>query len=382
MKNIKTLWAAGVKAVMAAAIITPALTSCLSDGDNSYASYAGQSGLVYANSSTVSIYFQISSNWTLTNSDSWITFNKKSGTGPSIVSLPADVKLNKTGEARNAIFNISGEDGKYINASVTQWATRGDGSLGTAPLVSRISGSDGSVISISYDSYERPYSMDIKKGDDTHRAYRITYPSFLNERDTVMTVSVTGDDLPANPGISGVCDCGWQPTYQLKSTDGNNYFKWTYNGNSLAYSSYISTSYHFGDLTNEQSVAISGLKSGDSPITHSAIKTTYKNTDLALTEATYTVDLGKYDESSKTDERTLNQNQSVDVNQLIFGLDRMNPYQLLGFARFARCGYVYKTLTKGNDKYTVSTTLNADKSVNTMTVTDPQGTTVTYTFEY
>ena len=77
-----------------------------------------------------------------------------------------------------------------------------------------------------------------------------------------------------------------------------------------------------------------------------------------------------------------NRCQSVDVNQLLLGVEECNPYQLIALFRDARCSYIIAEAATANGKYVVETTLNADKSVNTMTVTDKDGGKVKYTFIY
>ena len=82
---------------------------------------------------------------------------------------------------------------------------------------------------------------------------------------------------------------------------------------------------------------------------------------------------------SKADNRC----QSVDVNQLLFGAEGCDPYQLLSLFRFTRSTSIVSH-TEGRtpaDNIIVSTTLNADKSVSTMTVVR-QGEEITYTLEY
>ena len=82
-----------------------------------------------------------------------------------------------------------------------------------------------------------------------------------------------------------------------------------------------------------------------------------------------------------------NRKQTVDANQLIFGVERMNPFMLLGFYRYARCSYLYEkaedTSSQNKLSYIVKYTRNTgDESVNTMTVEREDGSSVTYTFEY
>jgi hypothetical protein len=70
------------------------------------------------------------------------------------------------------------------------------------------------------------------------------------------------------------------------------------------------------------------------------------------------------------------------VNQLIEGVSQCNPYLLLSMMKFARFTNVVETAKGRFNSYVVKTTQNSNGAVQTMTVSDKSGQTITYTFEY
>ncbi|MBQ9356410.1 MAG: hypothetical protein IJT98_03880 [Prevotella sp.] len=86
-----------------------------------------------------------------------------------------------------------------------------------------------------------------------------------------------------------------------------------------------------------------------------------------------------------------NRHQSVDANQIVFGAEQCDPYQLLSLFRYTRStSIVSKIEHLGDQTYDVTVKLNADNSVAEMTVRQtqywlgapPTVTDITYTFEY
>ena len=95
------------------------------------------------------------------------------GNGQCHILYPRSFEQNRTGAERSAAFKINDTrtDDAYINFSLYQYATRGDGSLGNASLVSSIVGETkdaggriigNSSIDITYDRVCRPLSLVIK----------------------------------------------------------------------------------------------------------------------------------------------------------------------------------------------------------------------------
>jgi hypothetical protein len=78
-----------------------------------------------------------------------------------------------------------------------------------------------------------------------------------------------------------------------------------------------------------------------------------------------------------------NRCQSLDVNQLLLGVDRCNPFMLLSFFRMARNTSIFSSVeVTGGQPYVLTTELNADKSVKMLTVKHEGWDDVTYDFEY
>ena len=78
-----------------------------------------------------------------------------------------------------------------------------------------------------------------------------------------------------------------------------------------------------------------------------------------------------------------NRYQTVDVNQLLLGMENCEPLQLLSMFRLCRSTSIVKRATSGSDVIDVTTELNADHSVKRMVVKDSRkGSEVTYDFEY
>ena len=373
MKTFNVI-ANSAKMVLAATTVTVALTSCLGEADNSYA-YVQQSTLCYANSKAFNVAFQISSNWQLSKgSDAdWITLDPfySFGKGPSMGSIPVLVSPNATGKARVATMNITGADGKSNLAQVLQYATKGDGSLYNARNVMSIEGSDGSKIELGYDPETRvPYYCKITKNDKVLDKIIVDYLPRYSDTTRVMRMSV--NDIPFTTKV----DYGYQPFKALVSDENKESVDYTINS---SYSQITVKRNDGMDNANIQTFNTSGwITSGwlhaDTISSFTRMIIGYKYEGKNVEES---LDL-------KHTERISNRNQSIDANQLIFGVERMNPFIFLGFYRYARCPFVFESAESVDKKYTyaVSCTLNTDKSINTLTVGREDGSSVTYTFEY
>ena len=83
-----------------------------------------------------------------------------------------------------------------------------------------------------------------------------------------------------------------------------------------------------------------------------------------------------------------NRRQSVDVNQLIFGTEQCDPYQLLSLFRYTRNTSIVREMSNGDDGYEVEVELNANHSVSKMRIMRKSNgvslpdTPLEYTFEY
>ena len=76
-----------------------------------------------------------------------------------------------------------------------------------------------------------------------------------------------------------------------------------------------------------------------------------------------------------------NRYQSVDVNQLLLGVEECNPYLLASLFRYTRNTYIISEAKNDEEQITVYTALNNDKSVSALRVTRGSET-ITYTFNY
>lgn len=376
MKTFKSFFNGSLKAILAAAVVTPMMTSCLGDGENTYGYNYGTTDYVYANTPSVLIAFQISgATWTLakTETAAWYDFGLSTGSGPFAGYVPVSFSYNNTGSARSSYYKVTSSDGTTFNGAIYQGATRGDGSLGSAPLVRRITGTDGTVMSFTYTSdYQLPATMIATKNGSTLYSYVFSYST----ADTTLYIRNT----QLNTVLSGKYNTAWAPSGTMLSA--NDTVTWSYSGNSIGASTRFTVERRQADgVTSSISSVNSGLSDIDTEIVHRSIIINDCNSAGTEFSKTMSVTLG-----ASSTEYVSNQNQNIDVNQLVFGFDHCNPYMLLGYYRWMRCGYVYKSLASAtssdSSSYTIETTLNSDKSVSTMTVTDVDGNAITYTFEY
>lgn len=358
----------GVKMVLAATTVSLAMTSCLNDGDTSYAYISGVSTDCYANSNTVYLVYQSSSAWQIQKgSDApWLTVSNASGQGPAMGSAVMTTEFNNTDKYRTATVSLTNADGKSSSAQLYQWGTRGDGSLGTAREVRRITGTDGSEITFLY-SNKRIASLNVSKNGKLIEHYMFSYPT-LADTARIMSVYMT----VAEKNLKTSVNFGWQPTTDIADDNKTELVTWTSTSSNNASVKWNENT----DRRNVQTVMLSGYENPDSELSNSQLKYSYSKDGIIVDE---------YFTISHT-EKMSNRKQTVDANQLIFGVERMNPFMLLGFYRYARCAYLYEkaedTSSQNKCTYTVKYTRNTDETVNTMTVEREDGSSVTYTFEY
>lgn len=364
MKTFK-IFANGTKTVLAALTMSLAMTSCLSDGDTSYAYISGVSSDCYANSNNAFLLIQSSSAWELKkgNDASWVSLDRTTGAGPVADVVYVGTEQNTTDKYRTATLSLQNADNRSSSGELYQWGTRGDGSLGTAKDVRKIEGSDGSEINLRYDIYHRIQSLVMKDGKGVTNNYIFSYPP-VSDTARVMSVVINGVMAKANVNF------GWQPQGDLVSDDKSEMVVWSSTGSSQVTVKRNETN----EGRNVQTVSLTGYQNPDSELSHVRLYYSYWDNGR-YAEKTFTVS----HEAKKS-----NRKQGVDVNQLVFGVEKMNPYIFLGFYRYTRCSYIYEKLedTVNNVKYTISNTLNADGSVETLTVALEGGNAITYTFTY
>lgn len=353
-----------LKAILAAVAIAPMLTACLDD-ETTGSGFAGLSATVsYANSTNGYISFASMGNWELrqTSGSSWCSPVLTSGQGNMMYGIPVTLTQNTTGSARSANFTLADIDDAdvYVNFVLRQYATRGDGTLGNAALVKTVTGDDGSDIAVTYDELCRPQTLNMSKNGTTLRSLTIYYSS----EDTTMTVNDGGS---MRHGVYGV---DYQPTSLTSETDTIGYVEQYSFGNSFAFN--IEERSRGGVYNAQSLLLVNQSLSPDSEHKADSLKYQHRYSD----GTTYTEKLGlSYSKMG-------NRSQSLDVNQLLLGIEECNPYALLSFYKYARNSWIISQAKSADGTYAVEATTNSDGSVATMTVTDKRGGKVTYQFGY
>lgn len=318
---------------------------------------------LYANTVSDSIILFSYGNWDITSEGlqpQWIDIPIKEGKGNRSYAFLVTFMENLTGEGRMASFKIQDTDhpGKaYSSFGYLQYATRGDGALGTAADVKRITGTDGSKIELTYDNLHRPTSVMMTKGESKLHNLSFSYD------DQEMTIHAGNDQIRVKCGNS------YQPGNLAMENDTMCYIAHRTLYLDLPYSELFSYvhSRHSGD-----NMAVTYKLHGQSLMPdslHNADSLTYYVNGEMIED--FAVDYSKMD----------NRCQSVDVNQLLLGIEHCDPYLLLGLYRYARNTSIISMAKKPNADIEVSTTLNTDKSVATLTVSR-HGEEIIYTFEY
>lgn len=367
MKTIKTL----LSLVLGAS----AMMGCLNNTDNYQAGFpllATKYTYRYANNTRDTLLIMSYGRWSLERTSSggeWCVPAIMQGNANTDYRVCFNFSQNSTGYQRSASFQIKDVEhanDAYANFSITQLATRGDGSLGNAPLVKKIAGTDGSLIEISYDEVCRPLTFKLSKNNTILNNLVFGY----NDTQDIMTVTINGGrQLKASYAndyqpIESLGDDGEKIAYREQD-----YFNLTHshyafniehrlgNGTYSGYSYLLESASHLlpDKLHNADSLRYTSGK--DKEVTETlAMKPTYSQND--------------------------NRCQSVDVNQLLLGVERCNPYMLLSLFRAARNTSIFDVVkVTGKPDIRFSTTLNGDKSVSELTVAQDNES-ITYTFTY
>ncbi len=366
MKTIKTILTMGLGAVLAA--------SCLSNDDPYNAGFvlvkpASGVSYLFANNTADSLVLFSYGDWAISNysgySNSWVTLPLKNGKGQNIYGMRVEMTQNTTGESRTALFSLddTSHPGDANSAfGFLQFATRGDGSLGNAADVKTITGSDGSKIGINYDEQHRPTSLTMVKNETSLYDLTIRY----NDRDSIMYVTENGIEMES------YFDNDYQPVILHSSTDTVTY--------STLYYSYIPISankafnYEHRRKDASRNICVRYLFPGNGV---SLSPDSLHNADtLSYFKETQLVRKLGFEYANQDNRR-----QSVDVNQLLLGIEECDPYLLLSFYRYCRNTSIVKRARDEKGEIAVQADLNADKSVNRLTVVN-DGETIVYTFEY
>lgn len=359
-------------------VLAAMVSSCLEDKGNyrtGFATLEAKSKLLYANNTSDSLYVMSYGPWKIIPKagSEWCRMSQMAGNGYVLYALGMNVGMNTTGQNRKAPFEIVDVEHPEtaISFQIQQIATRGDGSLGNAALVQRITSSDGYEANIEYDSKARPVKYVQTNPDGTTNRMTIAY----NETDGIMTVNNN------NSTITGTIDNSYQPLSLTSSTDTVGYFSQLYpNGMPISYNyvfNFVSHTVGKGYQAYSYLLGGDGHNSGQSlqpDSLHLADSLKYIRQWRDESER-YKEELGLF--YSQKDNRC----QSVDVNQLILGFAECQPMQLLSLFRFTRSTSILSEAKSKKGNIEVSTELNSDKSVRLMKVKRGAQET-TYTFEY
>ncbi len=349
------------------------MASCLTNDDSYRAGFQvvkPSSAYYYANNTSDSLVFWSYGSWTLDDcqgyDNSWITIPTRKGNGYTDYSQLMRFTQNTTGEGRLALFQLSDTNhpsDAHASLAFWQYATRGDGTLGNAADVKSITGTDGSKINLTYDEKHRPLTVVMTKDGNTLQNLSFEY----DDNGQQMTVNSRGIVQTSSYGNS----------YQPKSLIGP--------GDSLFlteqfYVSSVNSPYAFnfverfstGDYEAYGILQMKPCSNPDSVYVADSIRYQCKRSGV-IEQEFMALNYGQDD----------NRYQTVDVNQLILGVEHCNPYLLVSLYRLARSSRIVTSATfEQTDKnITVAARLNANKSVQQLSVTR-RGTTISYDFEY
>ena len=291
-------------------------TSCLSNDDPYNAGFffrkpAYVGNAFFANNLGDTISLMSYGSWTVTrqgtDNSSWCSFTTTSGNGNTLYTFPVTFEQNTTGAGRGVQLYFSDTDHPGdASASIVYWqyATRGDGTLGSAPDVKRITGSDGSLFELTYDGQHRPLLLRVTKDDALVHSLSI----FYNDRDSVLTVVDKSKTLTSSYAND------YQPQRLIGSGDTIAYSAQYYSNGmpasansafNLEHRTILGQNTYYAFLMSGQSLMPDSLHCADS-------------LRIATVTTGQTV-IGKYRlYYSENDNRC----QSVDVNQLIFGTEQ------------------------------------------------------------
>jgi hypothetical protein len=329
---------------------------------------------IYANTASDSVIVYCLGDWNVKSdlpATSWCSLDLMSGKGNAIYSFNARFDQNETGMPRVAQFTIYDKDHPteaYSSWRYLQYATRGDGSLGSAALVKTIKSSDGYEASISYDANARPVQFSLKDPEGrVGRRYSITYDEIASQL-RVQTPATT---------LEGEMDKGYQAERLYSQQDTMGYYSQYYaNGMPMSMNYAFSFKHVQSDLgTQAFSFLLNGQSLQPDSLHHADSLRYYRKWNSDSDRLVEKLQL-KY---SAKDNRC----QSVDVNQLLLGFGECDPMLLLSMFRYTRSTSILSEAVDANGRILVATELNHDKSVRRMTVTDERShTEVTYDFEY
>jgi hypothetical protein len=371
-----------IKSFLGIFAFTALVASCLSNEESYQAGFVVEcptgSGLnvYYANNDGDSLIFFGYGNWAIDDyqfdgvDNSWIDVTTKKGRGAVVYSQELKFLQNTTGQARYGGIRIYDTDHSDAYAPLVfyQYATRGDGSLGSAADVREISGTDGSLVELAYDELHRPLTVRITKDGATLQDLTIKY----SKMDSTMTVKDKAAEFSTKFGRD------FQPYLLGNGTDTVTYSTYYRTVDGYSYPVYANYVFNYRHVTATKNVLI----------THDFGE---KGVSLNSDSLRNVKQLFFFEGGQRVGNLELtygandNRCQSIDANQLVRGVEECDPYLLASLFRYTRSTSVL-TKAKGkqgteNVEYNVSTTLNNDKSIHTMTVSKGAES-ITYTFNY
>ena len=354
------------------------LTACLSNEDPYNAGFRFSKPtdvrtFIYANTATDSLVMECYGEWKISADApdaSWCSIDMMKGHGDATYSLGVHFAQNTTNQARLAQFTITDTNhpnDAYATWQYLQYATRGDGSFGSAALVKGITSSDGWNVAVSYDDKCRPVKLSVKNPEGNTDNYTMSY----NEATSLITVNM------GNSSLTGSMDNGYQTERLVGVGDTIGYVPQYYpNGMKVSPNyafnyvvSHLKRSQGYAYLLSGKSLEPDSLHNADSLVYYSR----WKLVNRPTTVERYKLEYSQMD----------NRYQTVDVNQLLLGMADCDPLQLIAMFRYCRSTSIVKRATSTDGNILVTTELNSDKSVRRMVVADGvKGTEVTYDFAY
>lgn len=364
-----------MKSFLGIAALTALMTSCLSNDDNYQAGFpqlAVKSNYFYANNDKDTLYVTSYGSWQIntTSGANWCKLDRNSGNGMTSYTIPIIFSQNTTESSRDVVFDIFDKEHSdtHVSFKLTQVATRGNGAFGNAALVKKITGSDGSLFEFTYDDYYRPLTVVISKDGTPLRNLEFTYNDYaqtmrVNSQGLQLSATYTNNYQPRDLGGSGDTIVFAEQTYYslMYAGSASLAFNFEEHHSNGAYQGYgflqMNAASHPDSINIADSLRYQAKNSQGYVVASENMAFKYSNAD--------------------------NRHQSVDVNQLILGAEQCNPYLLASLYRLCRSSYIVSAATFQNaaDNITVAAALNADKSVQKLTVTR-HGDSIDYTFEY
>lgn len=362
MKSLKTA------VLMLAAI--PFLSSCL-ENDNPNAQIAlSVNGCIplYANEVKQSLQLVSVNEWGITADRSWCTVSPQNGKGGAVYDVNVAFEQNRSGDSRMVVLRATDQlypTNAYAGWAYLQYATRGDGAFGNAPLVKRILIDDTDEVKLAYDDLCRPVSYEHLKNGSRTQLVNITY------RDADSTVTVVDNGMTLTAKYTN----GYQVERYLSQTDTIGY---------IYYANYM------GTISPERIFNVEHRGVGQR--TAYTYQSEYVNRRLPSLEpdSLHNADsLFVLRDRVETKYRLSydghidNRKQSIDVNQLLWGVDNLEPLMLLSQFRYARTGYVISKAEAAGRFLTTTVTTRPDGGVSELRVTDSlTGKETVYKLEY